>query len=136
MWKIRENYYRSIALNTLNTIKMFITINRTSRFPTRDDVDRVGIHLQKSTRIIQNIIRIFLVLFLTFYSIPFWDKIRIFYKIFLNIWVLLTTFNEILIPQDSFKETTITYKRIRRRKFIFITNEIILISNTPNFFYY
>ena len=33
---IRENSCRSIALNTLNTIRMFNTVNRTSRFPTGD----------------------------------------------------------------------------------------------------
>ena len=34
--KTRENFYRSIALNILNTIKTFNTTNRTSRFLFED----------------------------------------------------------------------------------------------------
>ena len=45
-------FYRSVALNILNTIKTFNTTNRTSRFPTGDYSDTVGIHLRKFTRII------------------------------------------------------------------------------------
>ena len=36
---IHENSYRSVALNTLNTIKMFNTTNHISRFPTEDYSD-------------------------------------------------------------------------------------------------
>ena len=50
---MRENSYESVALNVSNTIKMFNTTNRTSRFPTRDYSDIIGIHLWKFTRIIQ-----------------------------------------------------------------------------------
>ena len=78
LWTIRANYRGSIALNTSNTIKIFNTINRTSRFPTRDYCDVVEIHRRKFTRIIQSIIRDFLLIILTFYSTPFWNKISIF----------------------------------------------------------
>ena len=37
MRKIRENFYRSVALNILNTIKTFNTTNRTSRFLFEDN---------------------------------------------------------------------------------------------------
>ena len=50
---MRENSHGSVALNVSNTIKMFNTTNRTSRFPTRDYSDIIGIHLRKFTRIIQ-----------------------------------------------------------------------------------
>ena len=53
---MRENSHRSVALNVSNTIKMFNTTNRTSRFPTRDYGDIVGIHLRKFTHIIQKTI--------------------------------------------------------------------------------
>ena len=36
-------------------------------------------------------------------------------------------FNEILIPQDFFTETNITRKRVRRRKFAFVSNQLILL---------
>ena len=57
---------RSVALNIMNTIKMFNTTNRTSRFPTRDYCDTIGIYLRKFTRIIQNIIRNLLFIIIIF----------------------------------------------------------------------
>ena len=71
LWKIRVNYCESIALNTSNMIKIFNTINRTSRFPTKDYCNIVGIHRRKSTHIIQNIIRFIIRIILTFYYTPF-----------------------------------------------------------------
>ena len=44
-----RNFYRSVALNILNTTKTFNTTNRTSRFPTRDYSDTIGIYLWKFT---------------------------------------------------------------------------------------
>ena len=58
----RANYCGSIALNTFNMIKMFNTINRTSRFPTEYYYDTVGIYLRKFTHIIQNIINFFIII--------------------------------------------------------------------------
>ena len=63
--KIRESFHRSIALNILNTIKMFNTTNRTSRFPTRDYNDTIGIYLRKFIRIIQIVIEILFLLFIS-----------------------------------------------------------------------
>ena len=50
---MRENSHGSVALNVSNTIKMFNTTNRTSRFHTRDYSDIIGIHLRKFAHIIQ-----------------------------------------------------------------------------------
>ena len=52
LWEIRENYHGSVALNVSNMIKMFNTTNRTSRFPTRDYSDIIGIRLRELIRMI------------------------------------------------------------------------------------
>ena len=41
-------------------------------------------------------------------------------RISLNTRTLIMVFNEILIPQDSFSRTTVTRRRIRRRKFVIL----------------
>ena len=46
------------------------------------------------------------------------DRQELIKRISLNTRTLIVTFNEILIPQDSFSSTTVTRRRIRRRKFV------------------
>ena len=118
---IHENSRGSVILNISNTIKMFNTTHHISRFLTRNYNDTVGIHHRKFTRKIQIVIRNSFCqnLFLAFFTKHLFKiKYKFLYRISLNTWVLLMVFNEILTPQDSFTETNVTRKRVRRRKFI------------------
>ena len=110
---IQENYRGFVALNKSNTIKMFNTTNRTSRFPTRDYSDTVEIHPRKFIRIIRKHYQKFILskfIFDIFIKHLFTIKYEFLYRISLNTWVLLLVFNEILIPQDFFTETNVTCK--------------------------
>ena len=46
------------------------------------------------------------------------DRQKLIKRILLNTRTLIVVFNEILISQDSFSMTTVTRRRIRRRKFV------------------
>ena len=46
------------------------------------------------------------------------DRQELIKRISLNTRTLIAVFNEILIRQDSFSKTTVTHRRIRRRKFV------------------
>ena len=52
------------------------------------------------------------------------DRQELIKRISLNTRTLIVVFNEILIPQDSFSRTTVTRRRIHRRKFTLIVTKI------------
>ena len=69
LWETPESFHRSVALNISNTIKIFNTTNRTSRYTTGDYSDTVGIHLRKFTRKIQKPLEIrFIVIYFQHFS--------------------------------------------------------------------
>ena len=104
--KTRENFYRSVALNILNTIKTFNTTNRTSRFLFEDHCNssknpsseiHIPLPKQHLSKILKKIYIIIRVIFSE-------DEQELIKRISLNTWILIVVFNGILIPQDFFFE--------------------------------
>ena len=57
------------------------------------------------------------------------DRQELIKRISLNTQTLIVVFNEILIPQDSFSRTTVTRRKICRRKFAINIPTSFLFNN-------
>ena len=116
---------------------MLNTINRTSRFLFEDNCNSSKnsssiIRVPFPKRHLTNYLKRF-ILVMFFLE----DRLELIKRISLNTRTLIVVFNEILIPQDSFSMTTVTRRRIHRRKFMTIfQNHLKFLIFVFIFFFY